>query len=105
MTVRTTTRQATLAALLILGGLAARADGGGERAEPWERDGGASPTAPIPALPSRSPLAPPRPAIDQHDRATLGDPAPRVYGQQPTLGDPRPYRRSPRIHCGSLLCD
>ena len=48
---------------------------------------------------------PARPAINPHDRPTLGDPQPRVYGKKPTLGDSRNYRRTSPATCTGLLCN
>lgn len=47
----------------------------------------------------------PRPAVGPYDRPTLNNPAPVIYGKKPTLGDPRPYRKTNPRTCFSLLCD
>jgi hypothetical protein len=91
-----------LAALLLLGA-AVRAEVAAEP-DPPAHDGSRPPLV-VPDAPSRGPLAPPRPAVDHRDRATVGDPARRVYGQHPTLGDPRSHRRTSPLYCAGLLCD
>ncbi len=53
----------------------------------------------------RDPNSYQRPAIpDDGRKSTLGDPSPRLYPQQPTLGDPRPYRRTDPS-CTGMLCN
>lgn len=54
--------------------------------------------------PSSEPLMP-RVAVDKHDIPTLGDPQPRIYGKEPTLGDSRSYRKTSPATCTGLLCD
>jgi hypothetical protein len=88
---------------LLMCGTAVHAEDDRESDGPQRNDNGSAIV--IPDAPSRGPLALPRPAVDHRDRATVGDPAPRVYGQRPTLGDPRSHRRTSPLYCAGLLCD
>jgi hypothetical protein len=93
----------SLSILLVAAAAAARADGLARPVPPESGGGPAGAEAGEAPHPGR--IGAPRPATDPYDRATLGDPAPRVYGQQPTLGDPRPQRRTSPRYCAGLLCD
>jgi hypothetical protein len=88
--------------LAAIGAMDARAHGVGDG---QGADSSASPGGEVSDMPRPGHIVPARPAVDPHDRPTLGDPARRIYGQQPALGDPRPYRRTSPLDCRGLLCD